>query len=58
MLDSSQRISLPSEEPELAVGQFLILNQSENILDKNIERIDFRNKQRLTLTLKDNEINN
>ena len=58
VLDSSQRISLPSEEPELAVGQFLILNQSENILDKNIERIDFRNKQRLTLTLKDNEINN
>ena len=58
MLDSSQRISLPSEEPELAVGQFLILNQSENILDKEIERIDFRNKQRLTLTLKNNEINN
>ena len=58
MLDNSQRISLPSEEPELAVGQFLILNQSENILDKEIERIDFRNKQRLTLTLKNNEINN
>ena len=58
MLDNSQRISLPSEEPELAVGQFLILNQSENILDKEIVRIDFRNKQRLTLTLKNNEINN
>ena len=58
VLDNSQRISLPSEEPELAVGQFLILNQSENILDKEIERIDFRNKQRLTLTLKNNEINN
>ena len=58
VLDNSQRISLPSDEPELAVGQFLILNQSENILDKEIERIDFRNKQRLTLTLKNNEINN
>ena len=58
VLDRSQRISLPSEKPELAVSQFLILNQSENILDKKIERIDFRNKQRLTLTLRDNQINN
>ena len=58
VLDRGQRISLPSEEPELAVGQFLILNQSENILDKKIERIDFRNKQRLTLTLRNNQINN
>ena len=58
VLDRGQRISLPSEKPELAVGQFLILNQSENILDKKIERIDFRNKQRLTLTLRNNQINN
>jgi cell division protein FtsQ len=58
VLDRSQRISLPSEKPELAVGQFLILNQSENILHKKVERIDFRNKQRLTLTLRDNKINN
>ena len=58
VLDRSQKISLPSEKPELAVGQFLVLNQSENILDKKVERIDFRNKQRLTLTLRDNQINN
>ena len=58
VLDRSQKILLPSEKPELAVGQFLILNQSENILHKKVERIDFRNKQRLTLTLKDNQINN
>ena len=58
VLDRSQKISLPSEKPELAVGQFLILNQSENILHKKVERIDFRNKQRLTLTLRDNKINN
>ena len=58
VLDRSQRISLPSEKPELAVGQFLILNKSENILDKKIERIDFRNKQRLTLTLRDHQISN
>jgi cell division protein FtsQ len=58
VLDRSQKISLPSDKPELAVGQFLVLNQSENILDKKVERIDFRNKQRLTLTLRDNQINN
>jgi len=58
VLDRSQKISLPSEKPELAVGQFLVLNQSENILDEKVERIDFRNKQRLTLTLRDNQINN
>ena len=58
VLDRGQKISLPSEKPELAVSQFLVLNQSENILDKKVERIDFRNKQRLTLTLRDNQINN
>jgi len=58
VLDRNQKISLPSEKPELAVGKFLVLNQSENILDKKVERIDFRNKQRLILTLRDNQINN
>ena len=50
ILDQSQMILLPSESPELAVRKFLILNEAQDILNRDISRIDLRNQKRLTVT--------
>ena len=50
ILDQSQAILLPSESPELAIRKFLILNEAQDILNRNISRIDLRNQKRLTVT--------
>ena len=50
ILDQSQVILLPSESPDLAVRKFLILNEAQDILNRDISHIDLRNQKRLTVT--------
>ena len=50
ILDQNQMILLPSESPELAVRKFLTLNETQDILNRDISRIDLRNQKRLTVT--------
>ena len=49
ILDQNQLILLPSESPELAVRKFLTLNETQDILNRDISRIDLRNQKRLTV---------
>ena len=55
ILDQNQMILLPSESPELAVRKFLILNEAQDILNRDISRIDLRNQKRLTVTYRRNK---
>lgn len=56
VLDENQRILLPSDFSVEAVRRILALNETQSILDNKISRIDIRNKKRVTLTLKENNI--
>ena len=56
ILDQNQMILLPSESPEMAIHKFLILNDTQDILNRNISRIDLRNQKRLTVTIESNKI--
>ena len=49
-------ILLPSESPEIAIHKFLILNDTQDILNGNISRIDLRSQKRLTVTIKSSKL--
>ena len=56
ILDQNQMILLPSESPEMAIHRFLILNDTKDILNRNISRIDLRSQKRLTVTVESNKL--
>jgi cell division protein FtsQ len=58
VLDDNRRILLPSDFSALAVSRLFALNETQNILDNKISRIDIRNTKRITLTFKENNIKN
>ena len=51
VLDRKQRILLPTENPGAAVERLLALDQSEQLLNRDLAAIDFRNQDRPVLRL-------
>ena len=51
VLDRKQRILLPTENPAAAVERLLALDQSEQLLNRDLAAIDFRNQDRPVLRL-------
>lgn len=51
MLDRSQRILLPTDNPTGAVERLLALDQTEKLLDRDLAAIDLRNQDRPVLRL-------
>ena len=51
VLDRDQRILLPEEEPIAALGRVLALHEAQDLLGRDLRRVDIRNGKRPTLQL-------
>ncbi len=56
VLDRGQRIMLPTENPGLALDRVLALNEAQELLARDVTRVDFRNAKRPTLRLTQNAV--
>jgi cell division protein FtsQ len=57
VLDRDQRILLPAERPVQALERLLALNQSEDLLARDLAAVDLRNEKRPVLRLADHALN-
>ena len=53
VLDRDQRILLPEKQPVTALERVILLNQSRDVLARDIRTVDLRDPERLTLRLSD-----
>lgn len=56
VLDRDQIIQLPSHNPEAALARVIVLDDAQDLLDRDIAVVDFRNRDRETVRLTDNAV--
>lgn len=57
LLDRDQRILLPADRPVQALERLLAMNQSEDLLARDLAALDLRNEKRPVLRLADHALN-